>query len=132
MAKESKAKSSRSAKKVAKKRSHRTAMSVATSGQRTVKERVAAMREAPQAVCESDKDLQAMLKVLSDKYEPVKVRLAALQSLGAAAFSVIAFESCRGDYIATLRKVVDDPNPELRQRALGTLMRENDGFAQKK
>jgi hypothetical protein len=132
MAKKSKVKSSKSAKKVAKKRSHRTAMSVATSGQRTVKERVAAMREAPQAVCESDKDLQAMLKVLSDKYEPVKVRLAALQSLGAAAFSVIAFESCRGDYIATLRKVVDDPNPELRQRVLGTLMRENDGFAQKK
>ncbi len=90
------------------------------------------MTETPLVVCASDKNLQAILKVLSDKGEPVEVRLAALQSLGAAAFSVIAFESCRGDYLATLRKVTDDPDPELRQRVLGTLMREKDGFAQKK
>jgi selenocysteine-specific translation elongation factor len=31
-----------------------------------------------------------------------------------------------------LRNVVDDPDPELRQRVLGILMREKDGFAQKK
>ena len=99
---------------------------------RTVKERVAAMAEVPLAVCESDKDLQAMLKVLRNKDEPVEVRLAALQSLAAAAFSVIAFESCRSDYIATLREVAEDPDPEIRQRVLGLLAREKDGFAQKK
>ena len=38
----------------------------------------------------------------------------------------------RGDYIATLRKVATDPDPELRQRVLGMLMRDKDGFAQKK
>src|SRR6185369_9172484 len=81
---------------------------------------------------ESDKDLQTMLKVLANKDEPIKVRLAALQSLQAASFSVIAFESCRGDYLATLRKVAEDPDPELRQRVLGLLARENDGFAEKK
>jgi len=97
-----------------------------------VKQRVAAMAEAPLVVCESDKDLQAMLNVLRNKEEPVKVRLAALQSLQAASFSVVAFESCHGDYLATLRKVADDPNPELRQRVLGLLAREQDGFAQKK
>jgi HEAT repeat protein len=97
-----------------------------------VKERVAALAEVPLAVCESDKDLQAMLNVLRDKNEPVKVRLAALQSLGAAAFSVISFESCRNDYIATLREVATDPDPELRQRVLGLLAREKDAFAQKK
>ena len=37
----------------------------------------------------------------------MKVRLAALQALQAASFSVVAFESCRGDYIATLREVAD-------------------------
>ena len=42
-----------------------------------------------------------MLKVLRDGNEPVKVRLAALQALQAASFSVLAFEGCRGDYIAT-------------------------------
>jgi HEAT repeat protein len=90
------------------------------------------MAEAPLAVCESDKDLQAMLKVLANKDEPIKVRLAALQSLQAASFSVIAFEACRGDYLATLRKVAEDPDPELRQRVLGLLAREKDGFAEKK
>ena len=98
----------------------------------TVKERVAAMAEAPLAVCENDENLQAVLNVLRDKDEPVKVRLAALQALQAASFSVVAFESCRGDYIATLREVAEDPDPELRQRVLGILAREKDGFAQKK
>jgi hypothetical protein len=127
-AKRAKAKNTGSA--VAK--SARAALSIATSARRTVKQRVAAMAEAPLAVCESDKDLQKMLDVLRNKDEPIKVRLAALQSLGAAAFSVVAFESCRGDYLATLRQVADDPDPELRQRVLGILMREKDGFAQKK
>ena len=112
--------------------STQAAMSIATSPQRTVKQRVAAMAEVPLAVCESDKDLQKMLKVLSNKDEPIEVRLAALQSLQAASFSVVAFESCRSDYIATLRKVATDPDPELRQRVLGILAREKDGFVQKK
>ena len=127
------AKSSKSANKNAvTKRSARSALSVGTNTRRTAKERIAALAEAPLAVCESDKDLQAMLNVLRNQDEPVEVRLAALQSLQAASFSVIAFESCRGDYLATLRQVAEDPNPELRQRALGLLARKKDGFAQKK
>ena len=130
-------KAAKSVKKAAKrsksaKVSTQAAMSIATSPQRTVKQRVAAMAEVPLAVCESDKDLQKMLKVLSNKDEPIEVRLAALQSLQAASFSVVAFESCRTDYIATLRKVAADPDPELRQRVLGILAREKDGFVQKK
>jgi hypothetical protein len=113
-------------------KSARTALSVATNARRTVKQRVAAMAEVPLAVGESDKDLQAMLKVLGNKAEPVEVRLAALQSLGAAAFSFSAFDSFRGDYIATLRKVADDPDPKIRRRVLGILVRNKDGFAQKK
>jgi hypothetical protein len=108
------------------------AVAVATSTSRTVKERTAAAADAPLAVCESEQDFQAMLKVLRNRDEPVKVRLAALQSLQAASFSVLAFEGCRGAYIATLRQVADDPDPELRQRILGMLMREKDGFAEKK
>lgn len=113
-------------------RSARAALSVGTSARRNVKERVAALAEAPLAVVESDDNLQAMLNVLRGKNEPVEVRLAALQSIQAASFSVVAFESCRADYIATLREVAEDPDPELRQRVLGILAREKDGFAQKK
>jgi hypothetical protein len=118
--------------KSAKPRSTRAAMSVATREKESVKQRVAAMAEVPLAVCESDKDLQSMLGVLRNQAEPIQVRLAALQSLQAASFSVVAFESCRSDYIATLRKVATDPDLELRQRVLGILAREKDGFAQKK
>jgi hypothetical protein len=114
------------------KRSARSAMSVVTNERKTVKERVGALAEVSVAVCESDKNLQAVLKVLRDTDEPVNVRLAALKSLQTASFSVIAFESCRGDYIGTLREIAEDPDPELRQRVLGILAREKDGYAQKK
>jgi HEAT repeat protein len=114
------------------KRSALSALKTATNERKTVKERVEALAEAPLAVCENDESLQAMLKVLRDKAEPVEVRLAALQSLQAASFSVIAFEACRSDYIAALREVAEDADPELRQRVLGLLAREKDGFAQKK
>jgi hypothetical protein len=127
-------KSSKSARKQARgpTRSARAALSIATSSRKSVKERVAAMTEISTAVCGDDENLQAMLNVLRDQNEPIEVRLAALQSLQAASFSVIAFESCRGDYIATLREVAEDPDPELRQRVLGILAREKDGYAQKK
>jgi hypothetical protein len=127
-------KSSKSARKQARgpARSARAALSIATSSRKSVKERVAAMTEISTAVCGDDENLQAMLNVLRDQNEPIEVRLAALQSLQAASFSVIAFESCRGDYIATLREVAEDPDPELRQRVLGILAREKDGYAQKK
>ena len=108
------------------------AFSIATNKQKTVTERVAALTQVPLAVCDSDAHLQAVLGVLRDTEEPVAVRMAAMQSLQAASFSVVAFESSSGDYRATLRKVAQDANPELRQRALGMLARQKDGFAQKK
>lgn len=108
------------------------ALSIASSSRKTVTERVAALAQAPLAVCESDKNLQSVLSLLRNKDEPIDVRLAALQAIQAASFSVVTFESCRSDYVAALREVAKDPDPELRQRALGILAREKDGFAQKK
>jgi hypothetical protein len=126
------AKKRKAAKKSPARMTGRQAMSIATDASKTVKQRVAAMAAAPLALYESDKDLQAMLKVLGDQSQPIAVRLVALQSLGAAAFSAPSYASWRADYIATLRKVADDPDAELRQRVLGILMREKDGYAQKK
>jgi hypothetical protein len=126
------AKKSTPVKKASAKVLGRRAVSITTDSDKTVKQRVAAAAGTPLALAENDKDLQAMLKVLRNKDEPIEVRLAALQSLGAAAFSVIAFESSRADYIAALREVSTDPNEKLRERVLGILMRNKDGFAQKK
>ena len=126
------AKKIKTAKRTVKKVSSRAAMAVAKDVDKTTKQRIDAIASAPLAVIESDKDLQAMLAVLVNPDEPIEVRLAALQALQAASFSVVAFESCRSDYVAALRKAATDANKELRQRVLGILMRDQDGFAQKK
>jgi len=119
-------------KKSPAKRTPRAAFAVATNEKKTTAERAKAFVEAPLAAIESDENLQAALNVLRDRNQPIKVRLAALQSLQAASFSVILFEPHREDYLATLREIVDDPDAELRQRVLGILMREKDGYAQKR
>src|SRR5262245_30121251 len=113
-------------------RSARSALKVATSARKSIKERVAALANVSLAICESDKDLQTVLNVLRNREEPVPVRLAAMDALATAAFRVIAFEPCREDYIATLREVAQDPNPQIRESALDLLAGQKDGFAQKK
>src|SRR5215204_2301969 len=130
--KAAKKKTTAAAKKRPAKRSPRAAFAVATNEKKSTAERAKAFVEAPLATIESDKSLQASLDVLRDREQPIKVRLAALQSLQAATFSVIEFEPYREDYMATLREIVDDPDEELRTRVLGILAREKDGYAQKR
>jgi hypothetical protein len=108
------------------------AVTVATNARKPVKERIAAMGNVTQAVCEKDNKFQALLNVLSNTNEQIPVRLAALQALQAASFAVVQFESRRADYLATLRAVATDADSELRQRVLGLLAREKDGFAEKR
>jgi hypothetical protein len=107
-----------------------SAVAIATNRDKPTKARVAAMTHVAPAVCDDDGKFQALLKVLQDTSEPISVRLAALQAIQAASFAVVQFESCRGDYLAALRSVATDPDPELRQRVLGLLAREKDGFVQ--
>lgn len=75
--------------------------------------------------------IAAMLDTLRDADQPVQRRLDALQAVQAASFAALEFDAVRPEYIAVLRQVAQDPDPELRQRALGILAREHDGFAQK-
>jgi hypothetical protein len=96
----------------------------------TRKQKAAA--STPIQVAKNTDDVRRLLKVLRDTSKPIEVRMAALQSLGAAAFSVAGFESMHGDYIAALREVSTDSHEQLRRRSLGILMRNKDGFAQKK
>jgi hypothetical protein len=126
------AKKATGAKKSPARRSPRAAFAVATNEKKTSAERAKAFAEAPLANIQSDQNAQAALNVLRDREQPIKVRLAALQSLQAASFSVIEFEPYREDYLATLREIVDDPDEELRTRVLGILAREKDGYAQQK
>jgi hypothetical protein len=122
----------RKAAKASRKKTSRTRLSVAFSAKRTNKQRVAALAQAPLAVCETDENLQAVLRVLRDTEEPSEVRLATMDTLATAAFSVIKFEPCRNDYIAALRDVSQDPDPQIRESALGLLVGEKDAYAQRK
>ncbi|HEX7330444.1 MAG TPA: hypothetical protein VF290_03035 [Pyrinomonadaceae bacterium] len=119
-------------KKSPAKRTPRAAFAVATNQKKSTAERAKAFVEAPLATIQSDQSMEATLNVLRDRKQPIKVRLAALQSLQAASFSVIDFEPFREAYLATLREILDDPDEELRQRVLGILSRENDSYTQKR
>jgi HEAT repeat protein len=125
-------KKSRAKKAKPAKRSPRAAFAVATNEKKSSAERAKAFAEAPLATIRSDDTLQASLNVLRDRQQPIKVRLAALQSLQAATFAVLEFEPHREEYLATLRELVDDPDDELRQRVLGILAREKDGYVQQR
>ena len=114
------------------KRTARAAFAVATNEKKSTAERAKAFAEAPLATIQSDDTLQASLNVLRDQKQPIKVRLAALQSLQAATFAVLEFEPHREEYLATLRELVEDPDDELRQRVLGILAREKDGYVQQR
>lgn len=121
--------SRRAASKGATKATGRGYLSVMKSGKKSAAERTKAVSAVSPATAD-DSELASLMAVLTDKTAPIRVRLAALQSLGAARFASPAFASNQGDYIAALRKVVDDPDHELRQRVLGILAREKDGYAQ--
>jgi hypothetical protein len=108
------------------------AFSVAANKQKAVGERIAALAQTPLVAGDNEDGVQSVLRVLRDSNEPSEVRMAALAALQAASFSTVSFTSSSGDYRATLRKVAQDANPELRQRALSILARQKDAFAQKK
>jgi hypothetical protein len=110
----------------------RGSLSVATDKHKPTKQRIAALTTLPLAEGKDRGQLESLLKLLRDRNEAIDVRLTALQSLGAARFASPAFPSIQGRYLSTLRQVAEDPNPELRQRVLGILAREKDGFAQQK
>jgi hypothetical protein len=110
----------------------RQALSIAMDKKWSIAKRIAALAQATPLLARSEKHLESLLGVLRDEREPVAVRLAALQTIQATSFDISSFAGVRGDYLLTLRKIAQDENQDIRQRALGALAREKDGFAQKK
>ncbi len=102
---------------------------VAIADKSSVAARVKALRGLGQTVCQP-KTFSGVLKILKNARQPEAVRLAALQALQSASFAVIRFAQLRPEYLATLRSIVSDASHEIRQRVLGMLAREQDGFAQ--
>ncbi len=102
----------------------------AGGGSRGDKEQIRALSSMSGDICEDAKKLQSVLDMIKDASAPLPVRMAALQTMLAASFSAANFDACRPDFLAALRSVVADPELEIRQRVLGILSREHDGYAQ--
>lgn len=94
------------------------------------RQRVQAFTKLGGAVCDDMDVFRGTLAVVRDTKAPLSVRQAALSSLQAASFSSPNFSACRPTYMAGLRALVADPELEIRQRVLGFLAREGDGYAQ--
>lgn len=127
-----KKRAAKASKKRTPKQTPRAAMAVATNARKATAQRIQALTDSTRAVLESDENLQKVLEVVRNQDEPVEVRLAAMDTLATAAFAVAKFEPHRNDYVATLQEVSDDPNPEIRETALGQLAGQKNKFAQKK
>jgi len=112
--------------------SYAAALKTATSADQDADKRVAAFAGVARAICNDKEKLDEVIKVLQDTQSPQAVRLAALRALQSASFSVVKFTPCRPAYLTALRSLVDDPDPELRQRVLGILAREQDGYTQQR
>src|SRR6266540_3626131 len=95
----------------------------------------AARANAIAAVPLEEEDLSArvpeLLATLRNRGEPLRVRMAALQALGALDFIPTRFEPFRADYKQALRDVATDPEAELRESALELLAIDKDPYAQK-
>jgi hypothetical protein len=95
-----------------------------------VGQRVAALNRLGSAACDDPDVFAGTIGLLRDTATPLPVRLAALGALQAASFSAASFGARRPTYLAALRAIARDPEPELRQRVLGLLAREGDGRVQ--
>lgn len=71
-----------------------------------------------------------LLATVLDRKEPVAVRLAALQALGALDFLGPKFDPFRADYKDALRQLATDPRRSIRERALERLAVDKDPYAQ--
>jgi hypothetical protein len=71
-----------------------------------------------------------LLATLRNREEPLRVRMAALQALGALDFLPTRIEPFRADYKQALRDVATDPQAELRESALELLAIDKDPYAQ--
>jgi hypothetical protein len=92
--------------------------------------RADALKAAPLDEENLDDQVAELLATLLDRKEPVAVRMAALQALGALDFLGARFDPFRAEYKEALRQLATDPRRSLRERALERLAIDKDSYAQ--
>jgi hypothetical protein len=108
------------------------AIAVLRDGEADEPLRSAALQVISGAVEERPELIDTLLEVLRDAARPADVRMAVLDVLQQISFRMAAFPAKRPDYLAALRSIIDDPDAQLRQRAIGILAREKDEYVQRR
>jgi hypothetical protein len=108
------------------------AIAVLRDGEADERLRSAALQVISGAVDGQPELFDILLEVLRDAARPADVRIAVLDVLRQISFRMAAFPAKRPDYLAALRSIIDDPDAELRQRAIGILAREKDEYVQRR
>jgi len=110
-------------------RGHWATLKAATS---TPKARAAALAALGWAIADDRASYRSVLALVTDTQQPTALRAAALAAVQSVSFDAQRFAALRPDHLRALRKLCDDPDLELRQRALGMLMREGDAPTQQR
>jgi hypothetical protein len=76
--------------------------------------------------------IDTLLELLRDATAPADLRRAILNVLQQISFRMVLFPGKRSDYLATLRSIIEDPDAQLRRRAIGILAREKDEYVQRR
>ena len=84
------------------------------------------------AIGKDETQLDRTLALLVDSAQPTPVRRAAMRVLQQAGFASRLFQAKRAAYMAALRQLVDDPDAQLREHAIGALALHKDEFVQRR
>src|SRR5262249_35173350 len=108
------------------------AIAVLRDGEADEQLRSAALQVISGAAAERPELIDILLEILRDDARPADLRIAVLDVLQQISFRIAAFPAKRPDYLAALRSIIDDPDAELRRRAIGILAREKDEYVQRR
>lgn len=102
------------------------------SPQSNAKVRIDALNALGWSIADDRDSYRTVLAIVADAQAKPMLRAAALAAAHSVTFDVQRFPALRPDYLRTLRALGDDKDLEIRQRALGMLMREKDAQTQQR
>jgi uncharacterized protein (UPF0147 family) len=105
-------------------------LAVAGNRQTPAVERVAALHALAPDYRNDEAFVALLLRLAGDTTEPAELRAGVLRVLRQLRFSSVVLNENRARYVETLRPIVDDPDPTLREDALSMLAQVKDEYAQ--
>lgn len=108
------------------------AADIARDKKQPLEVRISALNQISFKIGEQINLIDLMFAILEDADEPSDLRRAALRALQQAGFTSSIFQAKRPEYLDVLRRIVDDPDPEIRTRVIEELAKEKDDYVQRR